>query len=154
MAGTFEVERRIEVDASAAALYERIADFHRWSAWSPFEDLDPDMDRKFEGAESGVGAVYEWSGDMKAGAGRMEMLEAVPEERVVIDQRNFKPLKTQAKVTFSLERSGDATTVTWSMTGETTALTRVMGVFKSMDKMIGPVFEKGLAKLKKDAEAA
>jgi hypothetical protein len=44
--------------------------------------------------------------------------------------------------------------VTWSMEGKTTAMTRVMGVFKSMDKMVGPIFEKGLAKLKTDAEAS
>jgi hypothetical protein len=28
-----------------------------------------------------------------------------------------------------------------------------MGIFKSMDGMVGPVFEKGLARLKADAEA-
>jgi carbon monoxide dehydrogenase subunit G len=152
MADTFTVEREIRVDAPAAALYERIADFHRWSAWSPFEELDPEMERKFDGPEAGVGAVYEWSGNMKAGTGRMEMVEAVPARRVVIDQRNLKPMKSQSTVTFSLEESGEGTAVTWSMTGPVTRMTRVMGVFKSMDKMVGPIFEQGLAKLKTDAE--
>jgi uncharacterized protein YndB with AHSA1/START domain len=152
MADTFTVERGIRVDVPAAALYERIADFHRWAAWSPFEELDPEMERRFDGPEAGVGAVYEWSGNMKAGTGRMEMIEAVPERRVVIDQRNLKPMKSQSTVTFSLAESGGGTAVTWSMTGAATRMTRVMGVFKSMDKMVGPVFEKGLAKLKADAE--
>jgi hypothetical protein len=92
MADTFTVERGIRVDAPAAALYERIADFHRWAAWSPFEELDPEMERRFEGPQAGVGAVYEWSGNMKAGAGRMEMVEAVPDRQIVIDQRNTKPM--------------------------------------------------------------
>lgn len=152
MADTFTVERGIRVDAPATALYERIADFHRWAAWSPFEELDPEMERRFEGPKAGVGAVYEWSGNMKAGTGRMEMVEAVPDRRVVIDQRNLKPMKSQSTVTFSLDDSGQGTAVTWSMTGPVTRMTRVMGVFKSMDKMVGPIFEKGLAKLKTDAE--
>ena len=37
--------------------------------------------------------------------------------------------------------------VTWSMTGPKTRMTRVMGVFKNTDKMVGPDFEKGLARL-------
>ena len=32
-------------------------------------------------------------------------------------------------------------------------MTKVMGIFTSMDKMIGPDFEKGLARLKADVEA-
>ncbi len=31
-------------------------------------------------------------------------------------------------------------------------MTRFMGVFMSMDKMVGPDFEKGLAKLQADVE--
>ena len=43
--------------------------------------------------------------------------------------------------------------VTWSMTGPKTRMTRVMGVFMSMDKMVGPDFEKGLAQLRIVAES-
>ena len=43
--------------------------------------------------------------------------------------------------------------VRWTMTGPKTVLTRVMGIFTSMDKMIGPDFEKGLTRLKADVEA-
>ena len=76
MAGkdTFTVERSTTIDAPAAAVFARLVDFHRWGEWSPWEDIDPAMSRTFSGAESGVGAVYEWSGNKKAGAGRMEVL--------------------------------------------------------------------------------
>jgi uncharacterized protein YndB with AHSA1/START domain len=154
MGGTFKVEREIRVDAPPPALYERIVDFHRWSAWSPFEELDPTMERTFEGPASGVGSIYEWSGNMKAGTGRMEMVEADRDRRIVIDQRNLKPMKSRSTVTFSLVGVDDGTAVTWSMTGPVTSMTRVMGVFRSMDKMVGPIFEKGLAKLKTEAEVA
>jgi len=38
------------------------------------------------------------------------------------------------------------------MTGKITLLTKVMGIFRSMDRMIGPDFERGLARLKATAE--
>jgi uncharacterized protein YndB with AHSA1/START domain len=150
----YTVERRTEVAAPPAAIYERLVDFHRWTAWSPFEDLDPDMERTYSGADAGVGAAYEWKGDMKAGSGRMEIVEVVPDRTVVIEQRNFKPMKSQARVTFSLDGAGEGTTVTWAMVGKSTTMTRVMGIFKSMDSLVGPIFEKGLARLKADAEGA
>ena len=47
---------------------------HQWTRWSPWEDVDPDLHRAYSGAEEGVGAVYAWSGNRKAGAGRMEII--------------------------------------------------------------------------------
>ena len=38
------------------------------------------------------------------------------------------------------------------MTGQKTLMTRLLGVFTSMNKMVGPDFEKGLARLKAAAE--
>jgi hypothetical protein len=154
MADTYTVERRIRVDAPASAIYERIAGFHRWRGWSPYEDLDPDMERTYAGAESGAGAIYEWSGNLKAGAGRIEIVDAVEDERVVIEQRNLKPFRSESTTTFTLDDSDDGTAVTWSMTGPVTLITRIMGIFRSMDRMVGPLFEAGLKKLKVDAEAA
>ncbi len=38
------------------------------------------------------------------------------------------------------------------MTGRKTLMTKVMGVFTSMEKLLGPDFEKGLDRLKAAAE--
>jgi hypothetical protein len=40
------------------------------------------------------------------------------------------------------------------MIGQKTLMTRVMGIFVSMEKFLGPDFEKGLAQLKTTAEHA
>ena len=42
----------------------------------------------------------------------------------------------------------------WAMDGESTFATKAIQVFASMDKMVGPDFEKGLAKLRPLAEEA
>lgn len=155
MAGSsnFEVERTARIEASPAAVLAHIVDFREWQAWSPWEDLDPALERTYSGADSGVGAVYEWSGNRKAGAGRMEILDVEPDRTVTIAVRFLKPFKSNSTSTFSVTPASDgASGVTWTMTGPKTLMTKIMGIFTSMDKMIGPDFEKGLARLKAVAE--
>lgn len=143
----FEVIRDTTVDAPPPKVYELLADFRQWRQWSPWEDLDPELQRTYSGAASGVGAVYEWAGNRKAGAGRMEITAAEPTSRVVIALQFLKPFKSQSTTTFTVEPAASGSHVTWRMVGPKTFMTRVMGVFTSMDKMIGPDFEKGLAQL-------
>jgi len=145
--GEFEVKREATMPASRAAVYALLVDFHRWREWSPWEDVDPALSRTYSGPDAGVGAVYEWSGNRKAGAGRMEITDAVESSKVQIALQFLKPFKSESTTTFELvERDGDAN-VTWRMVGPKTFMTRVMGIFTSMDKMVGKDFEKGLAQL-------
>lgn len=154
MADEYVVERSLHVEAEPAALYERIVDLHRWAAWSPWEDLDPDLERAYDGPNRGVGASYAWSGNRKAGKGRMEITDVTEPEHVSIDLVFEKPFSSQSVTTFDLEPESGGTRVTWRMRGAKTLMTRVMGLFTSMDKMIGPDFEKGLDQLRADAESA
>lgn len=152
MADTFSIERATTIAAPAAAIFERLVDFHRWGEWSPWEDIDPAMARTFSGPEAGVGAVYEWSGNKKAGSGRMEVLEADAPTAATVDLQFLKPFKAHNTIHFALAEDAGVTAVTWTMTGPKTFMTKVMGIFKSMDAMVGPDFEKGLAQLKAAAE--
>lgn len=81
----------------------------------------------------------------------MEITESSP-ERVVVALDFIKPFKSSNTTTFELADRDGATEVTWRMVGPKTLFTKIMGVFKSMDSMIGPDFEKGLAQL--DAAAS
>jgi uncharacterized protein YndB with AHSA1/START domain len=149
MAGdTYTVERSTRIEAPPERIYEQLADFHNWPNWSPWEGLDPDMKRTYSGAEAGTGAVYAWSGNRKAGQGQMRMTSADEPSTVRVDLAFEKPFKSRSETAFSVEPDGTGSRVTWSMTGEQTLMTKAMGIFKSMDKMIGPDFEKGLAQLK------
>jgi hypothetical protein len=154
MAGTYEVVRRTHVDAPPADVYSHLIDFRRWQAWSPWEGLDPEQSRDYSGAESGPGAKYAWKGNRKVGEGSMEIIEAESPSRVVVDLRFLKPFKSTNVTRFDLVPHDGGTELTWTMTGPTTLVTRIMGVFKSMDAMIGPDFERGLAALKGAAEAS
>jgi len=82
----------------------------------------------------------------------MEIIEATEGSSVKIALEFLKPFKSSSITSFDLRSDGDSTSVTWTMSGPKTFMTRVMGIFKSMDKMIGPDFEKGLAQLKAAVE--
>lgn len=153
---TYTVERERRIAAPPTAVRERIVDFRRWEAWSPWADLDPEMREHYRGAETGVGAVYEWEGNRKAGAGRMEIVgvdgSSDGSDVVTIDLRFLKPFKSNSTTTFRLRPDGDGTHVTWTMVGPRTFMVKVMGIFTSMEKLIGKDFEKGLGRLAADAE--
>ncbi len=149
MAGSseFEVTREATIPAPRERIYDLLVDFRRWTEWSPWEDIDPNLYREYSGAPTGPGAKYEWAGNRKAGAGRMEITAADPPGRVEIALEFLKPFKSRSTTTFTIAEADGGSRVTWRMVGPKTFMTRLMGVFMSMDKMVGPDFEKGLAQL-------
>jgi uncharacterized protein YndB with AHSA1/START domain len=153
MAGDrYTVERSVTIEAPPERVYAQIADFHRWTSWSPWEELDPGMERSYSGAEAGLGAVYAWSGNRKAGQGRMVITDVDAPSRVHIDLSFEKPWRSRNDTVFAIEPTVTGSRVTWSMTGDKTLMTKVMGLFTSLDKMVGPDFERGLARLKQTTE--
>ncbi len=148
---SFSVERRVVVKASADKIQPLIADFHRWPEWSPWEKLDPAMKRNFSGAAAGVGAIYGWQGNRDVGSGRMEVKLATP-DKVSIQLDFIEPFEGHNTADFFLSPKDGGTEVRWVMFGPAPFVSKLMGIFVSMDTMIGKDFEKGLAQLKAAAE--
>lgn len=150
MAG-FELSRSTHVAATPERVHALLDDFHQWRQWSPWEDVDPDLQRTYSGPEKGVGSRYEWKGNSKAGEGSMQIVESDP-SRVVVDLRFLKPFKATNITRFTLAPVAGGTEVTWTMTGQRGTVMSLMGkVF--FDRAIGKDFDKGLARLKTSAEA-
>ncbi len=148
----FRVERQTTIKAPPDRIFPLISDFHKWSEWSPWEKIDPTMTRTFTGTASGKGAVYAWAGSGKAGAGRMEILDAPPSSRVQIKLDFIKPFEGHNTAEFTLKPVGADTQVSWVMYGPAPFISKLMGIFFNMDKMIGADFETGLSNLKTAAE--
>ena len=148
----FRVQRSIVVKAAPERILPLIVDFRRWSEWSPYEKLDPAMKRVHAGAPSGVGAIYEWEGNSKAGAGRMEIKEVQAPSKVTIQLDFLKPVEGRNVAEFALEPRAGGTEVIWSMRGPSPYLMKLMGIFVNLDRMIGGDFENGLSNLKAVAE--
>ena len=144
---TYTVVRRRTIPAPVERVYPLVVDFRQWTRWSPWEELDPDLHRSYGGAESGTGATYAWSGNRKAGAGKMTITDAEENRRVAIDLHFDKPIKSDNVTTFTFEPKDDATEVTWEMQGPRPLVMRLMGPLMNMDKIVGRDFDKGLEKM-------
>jgi K+-transporting ATPase KdpF subunit len=149
---TFRVERSLAVKAPADAIYPLIADFRRWTAWSLYETRDSAMKRSFGGTAQGKGATYAWDGNNNVGAGRMEILEANSPSKLRIKLDFERPFEGHNTAEFTFVPQGDATLVTWAMSGPAPFICKLMQVFINMDGMIGKDFEAGLTSLKKLTE--
>jgi hypothetical protein len=150
--GAIHVQRAATIKASADAIFPLINDFHQWTSWSPWEKRDPALKRTYSGASSGKGATYEWEGNKQVGQGRMEITDTALPSRVRIKLDFIKPFEGHNVAEFALAPQGDSTRVTWTMDGPSRFMTKLIGVFMNMDKMIGADFETGLANLKSIAE--
>jgi hypothetical protein len=158
---SFRIERRITIDTPPDRVAPLVADFNAWRAWSPYEGRDPDMRRTLSGAPAGKGAVYQWEGNNQVGQGRMEVLESTP-GRILIKLDFIKPFAANntAEFTFTpvdrpigpMASNVPTTDVIWAMFGPSPFMSKLMGVFINIDRMVGKDFEAGLANLKAKAE--
>lgn len=145
---TFSVERRIVVNAPPERVFAQINDFHAWEAWSPWAKLDPAMQATYSGAAQGVGAVYDWRGNSDVGEGRMAIKSATAPSEVMIALDFLTPFESHNVTTFMLTPTESGTEVIWMMKGNAEYVTKLMTMFVSMDKMVGPDFSRGLEQLK------
>jgi uncharacterized protein YndB with AHSA1/START domain len=149
---SFRIERTASIKAPPEKVFAFINDLHRWTAWSPWEKIDPALKRSYGGAESGKGATYAWEGNGKVGSGRMEITDSVPASKVAIKLDFIKPFEGHNIAEFTLQPGAQGTTVTWAMFGPSPYLSKVMGIVFNMDRMVGGQFEQGLANLKAVSE--
>ncbi len=148
----FRVERSVTINAPAEQIYPLIEDFQEWPKWSPFENLDPQMQKTFSGAPRGLGSIYAWDGNSQAGKGRIEIIDAAAPSKLGMTLDFERPFECHNEVLFTLEPAGNGTKVTWEMSGPNQFMGKVMQVIFNTDAMVGAQFESGLAKLKAEAE--
>ena len=150
----FHVERSITVNAPPEAVFAQVNDFRAWGAWSPWEKKDPDMKRTYGATTAGPGGTYAWAGNGNVGEGNMTIERSERPSHVAIRLEFIKPFAGTNTATFNFAPASGGTKVTWAMDGHYNFITKGIGVFVSMDKMIGNDFEAGLSAMKTAAESA
>lgn len=144
----FRVERSLVMNAPPEAAFAQANDFHNWNAWSPWAKIDPNAKNAFEGPNSGVGAVFKWDGNKDVGSGSMKIEESRPNEFIKIRLEFLKPFAAVNATEFTFVPQGNQTLVTWSMYGKNGFIGKAIGLFMDCEKMVGPMYEKGLASMK------
>jgi hypothetical protein len=150
----FRIARSITIDAPPEHAFALVDDFHEWSLWSPYEKLDPNMTRNYEGPKSGTGAIYSWAGNDKVGTGRMVIEKSVSPSLVELRLEFIKPFAAKNHGSFTFTREGRGTKVTWAMEGRNGFMNKAVSLVMNMDKLVGTDFERGLAAMKVAAEGA
>jgi hypothetical protein len=151
--GDFRVVRSASMAAPPADVFAQVNDLHTWEAWSPWAKIDPAMKQTYDGQPAGTGAIYSWNGNSQVGEGRMTITDSRPSELVRIKLEFMRPFAGTNDVEFTFKPEGNQTLVTWSMAGTKNFIVKAFGLFMSMDKMVGGMFEQGLAQMKAVVEA-
>jgi uncharacterized protein YndB with AHSA1/START domain len=149
---TFRVERSTLVKAPPEKVHALINDMHAFNTWNPWAKKDPGMKGNYSGPNSGKGSGYAWESE-KVGTGSMEIIDTAAPSSVKLKLDFAKPFEAHNFADFTLTPESGSTRVVWSMHGPAPYFSKLMQVFMSMDKMVGPDFEEGLATLKRLAEA-
>lgn len=147
---SFEVERSVLVDAPADRIFNHVVDPREWKKWTVWNQRDPDMRITYAGPPFGQGARWSWVSRTE-GTGSMTFARVVPNERLGYEL-SFPDFGMKSEGDLLLVPAGSATRVTWTNRGDVgrNPLKRYLAI--SMDRMVGPDFEAGLANLKRLAE--
>jgi effector-binding domain-containing protein len=153
--GSAHVERSITIARPPSVVFAVLNSFRRFNDWSPWVGKDPQAHYTISGPVAGVGAKESWVGDPRTvGSGSQEIIESKPNESVTM-ALDFGDMG-KATARFLLSADGKGARVTWTLDTQAplaldghllwNATGRYIGLF--MDKMVGPDYESGLAKLK------
>jgi uncharacterized protein YndB with AHSA1/START domain len=145
---SFRIERSATIQAPPERVFAQVNELRAWTAWSPWETIDPQLQRTYSGPPAGEGAAYVWKGNRDVGAGRMEIVESQPGARIVIKLDFLDPIEAHNTAEFSFARDGGGTRVIWAMYGPSPYLSKLLDLVFNMDRMVGDQFETGLSNLK------
>jgi effector-binding domain-containing protein len=147
-----KVERSIQINVSADVVRSKIVDlkfFHE--SWSPWTEKDPDMTVTYSGETGKEGSSMSWVSDKKE-VGKGTMTYKGMHGDTIVESLYFDG-QGEAQVFHIVSAEGTGSKVSWVMQNAVPFPFRAIMLFMNMDKMVGPDFEKGLAKLKSVLEA-
>lgn len=148
----FRVERRLRIAAPAEKVWPLVAELRAFNRWNPYERKDPLIQGSYSGAAAGVGSRYGWD-SKEVGSGSLEITGQQPGRAVQMKLDFVKPFEAHNLAEFALQPTPDgATEVRWTMHGPANFMSKLIGVFVDMDKMVGRDFEDGLQNLRQLAE--
>ncbi len=146
---TLEVTRSISMNATASTVFSNVECLDKWPAWSPWVEMDPDMETTYSEIPCGQGAWASWVGK-KAGTGK----------QTIVHKEGNSYLKTELVINeregnyseWFFKEEGGVTTVKWSFLGsELPFVMRPVNIL--MEAVLTDTYENGLKNLKELAES-
>jgi hypothetical protein len=147
----FKIEQEIVINKPKSEVFDYLRMVKNENIWSPWAKKDPNIVQDYKGEDGTVGFVVSWSGNSAVGVGEEEITNIVNNERIDLELRFQKPMKTTNKAYFITEDiNNNQTKVTWGMEGRTPYPLNIICFF--MQKEVKKEFASGLNNLKKILE--
>lgn len=147
--GRWHVERSVVIDAAPEWVYPSVADLRQWRDWTVWYARNPQLETRYPGPASGVGAVSEWRDAQ--GSGRLTVTAAEPPRRIAYDLLFDGDMLTRGSIV--LHPEGEGTRVTWTFEGDAgfNPVARYFGFM--VTRAVADDFDHSLARLKRLCEA-
>jgi effector-binding domain-containing protein len=142
------VERSVTIEAQPAMVYPYVSSFERMRAWSPWAELDSNMETSLDGEDGNVGTTQSWSGNSDVGKGSQTITALQPNSTVNTHLEFVEPFASEADAQISLTPQNGSTEVSWSLISKTSFFERLLSYFMDFEGNINQSYDKGLAKLK------
>lgn len=150
----FRYTRSATMAATPEQVFGYINNQRKWQEWSPWARMDPNMKVTYDGPEEGTGSVASWDGNRDVGKGISTLTQNRRPEFVQFRLEFLEPMKATHTSEFTLTDNGNGqTTVSWSMYGRNNFVGKAVNLIFDCEKMVGEMFEQGLANLKQIVEA-
>ena len=148
MPAQWHVERTAVVNAPPEVIYAKVADLRQWRQWTIWYLRNPQLETRYEGPASGVGAVSEWRDAQ--GTGRLIITAAEANRQIAYDLLFDGEMLTRGSIVLAPDASG--TRVTWTFDGDAglNPVKRYFGIL--VTRRVGDDFDAGLATLKRVSE--
>ncbi len=151
--GDFNVERKVNIKAPVEVVFEHVKYWRNWQNWSPWAEMDSTMKVTVEGKDGEKGSKYIWKGHPElTGSGEMTNTGIKDNEEITYHLHFIEPWEDQSDGYMRLINTENGSEAAWGFSGESAFPFNIMFLFMSMEDMMAPDFDRGLAKLKELSE--
>jgi effector-binding domain-containing protein/uncharacterized protein YndB with AHSA1/START domain len=147
----YQVKKEISINAPKEIVFNQVNNHNNRDAWSPWEKMDPNMAKSYEGPQEGVGAIYKWSGNDEVGTGELKIVESEPYAHIKSELVFTEPWESSSTVEWNFTNSENGTTAEWIISGQLPGFMFWMGQ-EDMEEAMGGDLENGLENLKAVSE--
>lgn len=151
---SFDFNRSAIIPGSPEQVWPYVSSLQNMQLWSPWAEKDTAMVVEYTGTDGAVGSMSSWSGNSDVGKGTQTITKLEPTSYTETEVQILGFLGGKFAGYLSLKDTTGGTFVTWGMKGEHEFVGRIMGSIFNMDKMMSPVFDRGLTKLSELVAAA
>lgn len=152
--GELAVSKTITVKATPDDVAPYARDLRKWNEWSPWADIDPEVQAAYSDPSDGKGAWYSWEGNDDVGKGKMTVTTDA-EGQVVHEVAFERPMEDVAESTIRWKATDpEHTEITWSFRQEAGFGTKLANVLMDIETMLQGDYDKGMVRMQPLVEKA